>query len=144
MIAYNLEHTMKDDFCHTQAEVDTLVDAIISTSDYEEGVHWKRKVQGRGTKVWWHKDVYEKLKSKQAEVTPEDWRPAAPMAPAHEVEQCKIVKIHPNFKWVDTDRGQVWVGLKGAQMKRGQVINVYLGKLYTGKIGPSGSLVRVP
>ena len=139
MLVYGIPTNMKDDFCHTQAEVDTLVDAIISINDYEEGVHWKRKVQGRGTKVWWHKDVYEKLKSMQ----PEDWRPAAPMAPAYEIEQCKIIKIYPNFKWVETDRGQVWVGLKGAQMKRGQVISVYLGKLYTGKTGPSGSLARV-
>lgn len=134
---------MKDDFCYTQADVDELAGAPVSTEGRVEGVDWKRKVQGRGFKTWWHKSVYESFKNKQ-EVSLEDWRPAAP---ANEtivpVEQQKIVRIYPNFKWVDTDKGRVWVGLKGSTMKRGQVINVQNGQLFTGKTGPSGSLVRV-
>jgi len=60
-----------------------------------------------------------------------------------DVQECKIMKIHANFKWVDTDKGRVWVGLKGVHMRVNQVIRVKNGELFTGKTGPSGSLVRV-
>jgi hypothetical protein len=83
------------------------------------------------------------------EVKPEDWRPSAPsikqeqVIPHQDVQECKILKIYPNFKWVDTDKGRVWVGLKGVHMRVNQVIRVKSGELFTGKTGPSGSLVRV-
>lgn len=93
----------------------------------------------------------EPLKSQEADISPEDWRPVMPASEVKvdlsdtkvEVQECKIVRVHPNFKWVETDKGRVWVGLKGSQMKRGQVIRVKDGELFTGKTGPSGSLVKV-
>lgn len=79
---------------------------------------------------------------------PQDWRSVAPVKAVSydakvEVQECKIVRVHPNFKWVETDKGRVWVGLKGSNMKRGQVIRVKDGELFTGKIEPSGSMVRI-
>lgn len=87
----------------------------------------------------------------QSDPTPEDWRPTAPQPEVkavssdakHEVQECKIKQIHPNYKWVETDKGRVWVGLKGINMKRGQVIRVKNGELFLGKTGPSGGLVRI-
>ena len=91
------------------------------------------------------------VKSQDADITPEDWRPVMPASEPKvevsetkvEVQECKILQIHPNFKWVETDKGRVWVGLKGAHMKRGQVIRVKNGELFLGKTGPSGSLVKL-
>jgi hypothetical protein len=93
----------------------------------------------------------EPLKSQEADISPEDWRPVMPaseikvvasetIAP---VQECKILQVYPNFKWVQTTLGRVWVGLKGANMKRGQVIRVKGGELFLGKTGPSGSFVRL-
>jgi hypothetical protein len=83
------------------------------------------------------------------ELTPEDWRPTAPEpvkeqpVVRNEVQECKVMQVYPNFKWVQTDKGRVWVGLKGMHMRRGQVIKVKNGELYLGKSGPSGSLVKL-
>lgn len=82
-----------------------------------------------------------------SEPQPEEWRPPAPVQEAKplqdDVHECKIKKVHTNFKWVETDRGRVWVGLKGANMRAGQVIKVKNGELFLGKTGPSGSMVRL-
>ena len=85
--------------------------------------------------------------SAQVDVQPEDWRPSAPakevlQEPKLDVQACKIVRIYPNFKWVETDKGRVWVGLKGSTMKAGQVIQVKNGELYLGKT-TSSSMVRI-
>jgi len=61
----------------------------------------------------------------------------------HVVLEAKIVRIYPNFKWGETDKGRVWVGLKGATMRRGQVIRVKDGALYLGKDKPSACLVKI-
>ena len=97
------------------------------------------------------KSDLSEVKCDQVELAPEDWRPVMPVNEPTvavsktkvEVQECKIMQIHPNFKWVETDKGRVWVGLKGANMKRGQVIRVRNGELFTGKTGPSGSFVRL-
>lgn len=102
-------------------------------------------------------ETTEKAVVHQSEPTPEDWRaglsfrefleakghvvrPATPFDP---VQECKIMQVYPNYKWVMTDKGRVWVGLKGINMKRGQVIRVKGGELYLGKDAPSGSLVKL-
>lgn len=59
------------------------------------------------------------------------------------VQECKIHKIHPNYKWVETDKGRVWVGLKGNTLRVGQVIRVKNGELFLGKTAPSSPFVRV-
>jgi hypothetical protein len=59
------------------------------------------------------------------------------------VQECKIKKIYNNFKWVETDKGRVWVGLKGSTMRVGQVIRVKNGELFLGKTAPSSSLTKV-
>ena len=78
--------------------------------------------------------------------TPEDWQPSMPVV-SHDtrqkVQECKICRIHPNFKWVETDKGRVWVGLKGINMKRGQIIRVRDGELFLGKTEASPCLTRV-
>lgn len=72
--------------------------------------------------------------------SPDDWRPPVPeeplnrQMPVNEVQQAKIVKIHANFKWVETDKGRVWVGLKGQTLRVNQVIRVKNGELYLKKI----------
>ena len=78
------------------------------------------------------------------DVQPEEWRGnTEEVISTQDVEECKILRIYPNFKWVETDRGRVWVGLKGANMKSGMIIKVKNKELYLGKTGPSGSMVRI-
>lgn len=103
------------------------------------------------------------------EPSTEEWRPAAPesteslsncvtvstkpeiqvnnfdgLLPQYcPVQDCKISKIYPNFKWVETDKGRVWVGLKGNTMRVGQVIRVKNGELFLGKTAPSSCINRV-
>lgn len=85
----------------------------------------------------------------QDEVKPEDWRPVAPginhdqTISAQDVQECKIKKVYANFKWVETDKGRVWVGLKGANMRVNQVIRVKNGELFTTKTEAGPSLVRI-
>ena len=50
------------------------------------------------------------------------------------VVECKVMKIHANYKWVDTDKGRVWVGLKGSSLRLGQVIRVKNGELYLKRV----------
>ena len=50
------------------------------------------------------------------------------------VVECKVMKIHANYKWVDTDKGRVWVGLKGSSLRLGQIIKVKNGELYLKRI----------
>jgi hypothetical protein len=57
------------------------------------------------------------------------------LLPEHcHVELCKIMKIHANFKWVETDKGRVFVGLKGSNLRVNQVIRVKNGELYLKRV----------
>jgi len=68
--------------------------------------------------------------------------PQQPVSDAYEgllpqhcpVVECKVMKIHANYKWVDTDKGRVWVGLKGSSLRLGQIIRVKNGELYLKRI----------
>ena len=94
---------------------------------------------------------------KPVEPSTEEWRPATPnpepeiqvnnfdgLLPSYcPVQECKIKKIYNNFKWVETDKGRVWVGLKGNTMRVGQIIRVKNGELFLGKTAPSSSLVKI-
>jgi len=124
---------MKTDFCYTQAELDAAAGHPVSIGDRVEGLDWERRTQGRGTKVWWHKSAYEAFKAQAGPIQVPQEQPES--QPESEVQQQKIVRIYPNFKWVETNKGRVWVGLKGANLKRGQIIAVQFGKLYLGKVG---------
>jgi hypothetical protein len=106
----------------------------------------------KGLRITWPNPVNQESDSEFADMQqddpqPEDWRPLMPEVIANKLQQevmeCKIERIYPNFKWVETDQGRVWVGLKGQHMKRGMVIKVKNGELYLGKTGPSGSMVRI-
>jgi len=96
-----------------------------------------------------HKQAPEPVCLPQDEVEPEDWRSMAPSInhdqtiSAQDVQECKIMKVYANFKWVETDKGRVWVGLKGANMRVNQVIRVKNGELFTGKTEAGPSLVRI-
>jgi len=59
------------------------------------------------------------------------------------MQECKIKKIYANFKWVETDKGRVWVGLKGNTMRVGQIIRVKNGELFLGKTSPSSTLTKL-
>ena len=85
----------------------------------------------------------------EREPSPQDWRPQTPQPVKHDepvikqdVQLCKIKRVYPNFKWVETDKGRVWVGLKGQTMKAGMTIKVKNGELYLGKT-ESSSMTRI-
>lgn len=47
------------------------------------------------------------------------------------VYQCKVVKIWPNARFVETDtQGRIFAGLKGTKLRRSQIIKVKDGQLY--------------
>ena len=81
------------------------------------------------------------LERAMPEPSPEDWRPSIKQdvkssedGKRDQVQECKIKKIHANFKWVETDKGRVWVGLKGQTLRINQVIRVKNGELYLKKV----------
>lgn len=89
-----------------------------------------------------------------AEPTPEDWRPSAPEcketeqflvsgASGDQVQECKVKRLYPNARWVETDKGRIFAGLKGSALKVGQIIKVLNGELVTKRTSPSGSMVRI-
>ena len=132
---------------------------------YVEGTDYVRRNIRYGTKVVFRKGFLGEVAEtsepalthvepdytafNEQEVLPEDWRATqiisepAQVISSQDVQECKIKKVHTNFKWVETDKGRVWVGLKGSNMRAGQVIRVKDGQLFTGKTGPSGSMVRI-
>jgi hypothetical protein len=84
----------------------------------------------------------------------EDWRPAVPECKEIEqsqvsgtsrdqIQECKVKRIYPNFRWVETDKGKIFAGLKGASLKVGQIIKVLNGELCLKKTGPNKSMVRI-
>lgn len=95
--------------------------------------------------------VQPESQPESGEPSVEEWRPECKspssfdgLLPEHcPVQECKISKIHPNYKWVETDKGRVWVGLKGNTLRVGQVIRVKNGELFLGKTAPSSPFVRV-
>jgi len=82
-----------------------------------------------------------------AEPNPEDWRASVPeckeIEQQDEVKECKVKRLYPNQRWVETDRGRVFAGLKGTKLRVGQVIRVLNGQLVTKLANQTNSLVRI-
>jgi len=89
-----------------------------------------------------------------AEPSPEDWKPATPECKEIEqsqvngtsrdqIQECKVKRLYPNQRWVETDKGRIFAGLKGSTLRVGQMIKVLNGELVTKFIGPKNSMVRI-
>lgn len=58
----------------------------------------------------------------------------SPVRESLPVVQCKVKRVHPNYKWVETDtQGRIYAGGRGATLRQNQVIRVRGGELYTGR-----------
>jgi hypothetical protein len=50
----------------------------------------------------------ELLKSQEVNISPADWRAVPVDKTIVPVQECKILQVYPNFKWVETTLGRVW------------------------------------
>ena len=133
---------MNTDFCHTQQEIDAAAGYPVSIGDRTEGLDWERRPHSKGTRVWWHKRVYEAFASRnevpkeQPESQPESVVPQ----PESAMKTAKIVKKYANTRIVGTHLGDnVFVGKHGPNLKLGQIIDyknnvMVLKKLTSGKL----------
>lgn len=136
-------------FIYTQQQVDEAAGHPVSIGDRVEGLDWERRVQGRGTKVWWHKSVYEAFKAANQAIEVPKEQPESTSAqpesqlesqPESEVKTAKIVKKYANTRIVGTSLGDnVFVGKRGLHLKVGHVIDyknntMILKRLTSGKI----------
>lgn len=60
-----------------------------------------------------------------------------------QVQECKVKRLYPNQRWVETDKGRVFVGLKGSSLKVGQIIDVLNGNMIVKFTGRKKTLVRI-
>ena len=132
---------MSTDFCYTQAEVDAAAGHPVSIGDRVEGLDWQRRTQGRGTKVWWHKRVYEALKQHSREIEiPQEQPQQVTEQPKPEYKVAKVAKKYANTRIVTSSLGDnVFVGRHGAKLKVGHTIEykdntLVIKKLVSGKL----------
>jgi hypothetical protein len=58
----------------------------------------------------------------------------SPIKESLPIVQCKIKRVYPNHRWVETDTmGRIYAGHKGATLRQNQVIRVRGGEVYTGR-----------
>jgi hypothetical protein len=137
--------------------------AAYDLANYVEGVDYVQRKIRYGTKVVFRKGFLGDIKP-QLPGEPEDEpqhailvlddkglriefkepnaEPKQPVSDSYEgllpqhcpVEEQKVMKIHANYKWVDTDKGRVWAGLKGSSLRLGQIIKVKNGELYLKRV----------
>jgi len=133
--------------------------ASYDIANYVEGVDYVQRKIRYGTKVVFRKgflaDIEPQLPGEPEDepqhasiddkglgIKLNDAEPQLPVSDAYEgllpqhcpVEEHKVMKIHANYKWVDTDKGRVWVGLKGSNLRLGQIIKVKNGELYLKRV----------
>lgn len=70
-------------------------------------------------------------------------QPEVSVATRNVAQECKITRLYPNQRWVETDKGRVFVGLKGNKLRVNQVISVLNGELSTKLNGRKPSMVRI-
>jgi len=126
----------------SEKHVFTVSDKLVKARDgasydianYVEGTDYVQRKIRYGTKVVFRKGFL-------GDVEP-DAEPKQPVSDAYEgllpqhcpVVECKVMKIYANYKWVDTDKGRIWAGLKGSSLRLGQIIRIKNGELYLKRV----------
>lgn len=127
--------------------------AAYDLSRYVEGVDYVRRKAFKGERVLFRKgfldgssdvsaeaatDDVEEANSLKDEVdlTQEDTapledepKPDVILAPDCGVQKTRVIKVHVNSRWVETEAGRVWVGGQGVRLRVGTLINVRAGML---------------
>lgn len=127
--------------------------AAYDLSRYVEGVDYVRRKAFKGERVLFRKgfldgssdvsaeaaiDDAEEAATVADEVAPlkdevdllkEEPQPDVILAPDCGVQKTRVIKVHVNSRWVETEVGRVWVGGQGARLRVGTIINVRAGML---------------
>lgn len=141
-------------FTVTENEVRSRDGESYHLGNYKEGEDYVSRKCFKSYKRMFREDILGGAASEQAsvaaleevvEVMSESKQPEQVQEePARDqVHQCKIKRLYPNQRWVETDKGRVFVGLKGTTLRVNQIINVQNGELVTKLVGRKPSLVRL-
>lgn len=65
----------------------------------------------------------------EVDLLKEEAAPDVILAPDCGVQKTRVIKVHVNSRWVETEVGRVWVGGQGVRLRVGTIINVRAGML---------------
>lgn len=125
----------------------TVVEKLVKARDgvaydlsrYVEGVDYVRRKAFRGERVLFRKGFLDGSSDVSAESATDDVeepnsledkpKPDVILAPDCGVQKTRVIKVHVNSRWVETEAGRVWVGGQGVRLRVGTLINVRAGML---------------
>lgn len=132
----------------------TVVEKLVKARDgaaydlgrYVEGVDYVRRKAFKGERVLFRKGFLDGSSDVSADAATDDVEEAATVADEAAVHECEVVpdvilapdcgvqktrviKVHVNSRWVETEIGRVWVGGQGVRLRVGTIINVRAGML---------------
>lgn len=132
----------------------TVVEKLVKARDgaaydlgrYVEGVDYVHRKAFKGERVLFRKGFLDGSSDVSAEAAADDVEEAATVADEVAVHECEVVpdvilapdcgvqktrviKVHVNSRWVETEAGRVWVGGQGVRLRVGTIINVRAGML---------------
>jgi hypothetical protein len=123
--------------------------AAYDPEDYREGEHYVRRKAFKGERRMYRKDIFEVVGDVPVQVEeaaiqapiqvagdgsgiqPEGKQeaPEAAVGVDTGVYRCRVTRTYPNTRYVETDRGRVFVGGKGVGLKPSCVLEVSQGIL---------------
>lgn len=120
--------------------------AAYDLSRYVEGVDYVRRKAFKGERVLFRKGFLDGSSDVSEEAAIDDVEEAATVADEAAVHECevasdvilapdcgvqktRVIKVHVNSRWVETEVGRVWVGGQGVRLRVGTIINVRAGML---------------
>lgn len=109
-----------------------------SVLNYVEGVDYVKRKAFKSERIMFRSNFLEK-EAQQVSFNAE----VAPTFSGSGVFECKVAKVYPNFRYVETDTmGRIYAGGKGNLLRKGQVIRVKNSELYLGKDKTSDTRVE--
>jgi hypothetical protein len=131
---------MSKKFTVAEADVRERDGEAYSVDSYKEGEDYVQRKCFKSYKRVFRSDILGAT-NEESSVVEEQPQASAPVA--GEIQECKIKRLYPNQRWVETDKGKVFVGLKGTTLRVGQLINVLNGELVVKFTGRRKTLVRI-
>jgi hypothetical protein len=135
---------MSKKFTVAEADVRERDGEAYSIDSYKEGEDYVQRKCFKSYKRVFRSDILGATneESSVVEEQPQASEPVSVLV-AGEMQECKIKRLYPNQRWVETDKGRVFVGLKGTTLRVGQLINVLNGELVVKFTGRRKTLVRI-
>lgn len=134
---------MSNKFTVTENEVRGRDGDSYSVDKYKEGEDYVLRKCFKSHKRMFRSDILGASVAESSLVEPKQEPSQEPSADESQVQECKIKRLYPNPRYVETDKGRVFVGGKGHLLKVGQIIRVLNGELVIKAAGKRHSLVRI-